>query len=196
MNQPPRVSLPLDELLPVVYDELHRLAKAKISGEKPGQTLQTTGLVHEAFLKIARYHDGQWRSERDFVAAAAQAMRQVLVDRARAKLRVRRKATRLELPLSEIPAGDSEESIEQEAVDLDRALMRLEQQDPEKADLVKLKYFVGMSLEEAAATLDISRARAYRQWNLAKALLKKWIYEANGVENHDAAIGVAFGDCS
>lgn len=178
MNQPHIQSLPVEEILPVVYDELRRLARAKISGENRGITLQTTGLVHEAFLKIFNYHQGQWRSERDFVAAAAQAMRQILVDRARAKLRACPGGSRMTSALSNGVALEPVADMQPEVLDVDLALERLEQQDGEKADLVKLKYFVGMSLEEAAAALGISRAQAYRQWSLAKALLKKWISES------------------
>lgn len=181
MNQPHSQTLPTEEIVPVVYDELRRLARAKISGENSGLTLQTTGLVHEAFLKIINYHQGQWRSERDFVAAAAQAMRQILVDRARAKLRACRGGRRMTQGFSNYLALEAVIEWQPEVLDVDLALERLELQDAEKADLVKLKYFVGMSLEEAAATLGISRAQAYRQWSLAKALLKKWIAESRQI---------------
>lgn len=178
MNQLHSQAIPVEEIVPVVYDELRRLARAKISGENPGLTLQTTGLVHEAFLKIVNYHEGQWRSERDFVAAAAQAMRQILVDRARAKLRACRGSGRVLQALPSYLAEESLEASQREVLDIDIALEKLESHDREKSDLVKLKYFVGMSLEEAAAALGISRAQAYREWSLAKALLKKWIAES------------------
>lgn len=181
MNQPHSQTLPTEEIVPVVYDELRRLARAKISGENPGLTLQTTGLVHEAFLKIINYHQGQWRSERDFVAAAAQAMRQILVDRARAKMRACRRGVRVTQGFSNCLVLEQASESQIEVLDVDLALERLELQDAEKADLVKLKYFVGMSLEEAAAALGISRAQAYRQWSLAKALLKKWIAESRQI---------------
>lgn len=164
------------ELLPIVYEELRRLARAKIAGESPGNTLQTTALVHEAFAKIANYHGGLWRSERDFVAAAAQAMRQILVDRARAKHTVRRGGDFLRADGGQL-ANHSRPDPHNlpEVLLVDRALERLELQDPDKAMLVKLKYFVGLSLEESAAAMGISRSTAYRQWNCARVLLKQLV---------------------
>jgi hypothetical protein len=164
------------EILPFVYDELRRLARAKIAGEAPGNTLQTTALVHEAFAKIANYHGGLWRSERDFVAAAAQAMRQVLVDRARAKHALRRGGSARRADSAQLEQFSHKEPQQvPEVLLVDRALDQLESKDPEKAMLVKLKYFVGLSLEEAAATIGISRSTAYRQWNCARVMLKQII---------------------
>jgi RNA polymerase sigma factor (TIGR02999 family) len=166
----------LADVLPIVYEELRRLARAKIAGEAPGNTLQTTALVHEAFVKIANYHGGLWRSERDFVAAAAQAMRQILVDRARAKHAARRGGGATKVPDTEFEqyACPNSEKLP-EVLLVDRALEQLESQDPEKTMLVKLKYFVGLSLEECAAAMGISRSSAYRQWNCARVLLKQLI---------------------
>lgn len=164
------------EILPVVYDELRRLARAKIAGEAPGNTLQTTALVHEAFAKIANYHGGLWRSERDFVAAAAQAMRQVLVDRARAKHALRRGGAVRRADSAHLEQFSHKEPQQlPEVLLVDQALDQLEAKDPEKAMLVKLKYFVGLSLEEAAAAMGISRSTAYRQWNCARVMLKQII---------------------
>jgi RNA polymerase sigma factor (TIGR02999 family) len=166
----------LDELLPIVYEELRRLARAKIAGEAPGNTLQTTALVHEAFAKIAHYHGGLWRSERDFVAAAAQAMRQILVDRARAKQATRRGGGLVRAESEQIASySRSDTQRSSEVLLVDRALEQLELQDPEKAMIVKLKYFVGLSLEESAAAMGISRSTAYRQWNCARVLLKQLV---------------------
>lgn len=165
-----------DEILPIVYEELRRLARFKLAGESPGNTLQTTALVHEAFAKIASYHGGLWRSERDFVAAAAQAMRQILVDRARAKHALRRGGGAKPASNSDLEQfSQKERQPLPEVLLVDRALEQLELQDPEKAVLVKLKYFVGLSLEESAAALGISRSTAYRQWNFARVLLKQII---------------------
>lgn len=166
----------LSEVLPIVYEELRRLARAKIAGEAPGNTLQTTALVHEAFAKIAHYHGGLWRSERDFVAAAAQAMRQILVDRARAKHAIRRGGGVAKVDSGQLDHYAPPESNRlPEVLLVDRALEQLESQDAEKAMLVKLKYFVGLSLEESAAAMGISRSTAYRQWNCARVLLKQLI---------------------
>ena len=164
------------EILPIVYEELRRLARSKIAGEAPGNTLQTTALVHEAFAKIANYHGGLWRSERDFVAAAAQAMRQILVDRARAKHALRRGSGAKRACNAQLDQfSHSEPQALPEVLLVDRALEQLELQDPEKAVLVKLKYFVGLSLEESAAALGMSRSTAYRQWNCARVILKQII---------------------
>lgn len=166
------------EILPAVYEELRRLARAKIAGENVGYTLQTTALVHEAFLKICHYHDGLWRSERDFVAAAAQAMRQILVDRARAKHCLRRAEGRRKTNVADFDQLPENHSSRPEILQVDEALERLEANDSQKAILVKLKYFVGLSIEEAAAAMGISRSSAYREWNCARVLLKKLIMES------------------
>jgi RNA polymerase sigma factor (TIGR02999 family) len=182
MNAPSLVSTAIPkpvisgEILPIVYEELRRLARAKISGEAPGNTLQTTALVHEAFAKIANYHGGLWRSERDFVAAAAQAMRQILVDRARAKHAQRRGGG--VRPANGADLQQHSNTTKQplpEVLLVDWALEKLETMDSDKAVLVKLKYFVGLSLEESAAALGMSRSTAYRHWNCARVMLKQII---------------------
>jgi RNA polymerase sigma factor (TIGR02999 family) len=158
------------ELLPLVYDELRNLAAARLGDEKPGQTLQPTALVHEAYLRLVGNGQPQnWNGRRHFFAAAAEAMRHVLVDQARRKLRVKRGGGRGRVELDDaIPAPpEGPEHL----LALDEALTRLAALDPEAAGLVNLRYFAGLSVEEAADTLGISRAGAYRHWAFARAWL-------------------------
>ena len=164
-----------EEILPLVYEELRRLAHSKMSGEACDNTLQTTALVHEAFMKVTRNRNGSWRSERDFVAAAAQAMRRILVDRARSKRRLRRGGDRQRVAVDNMDQYSADERANQEIVNVDDALKALEESSPELSTLVKLRYFAGLSLEEAGQVLGLSRATAYRQWNYARALLMQII---------------------
>ena len=157
------------ELLPAVYAELRRMA-AELSGRlRPGQTLQPTALVHEAYLKLVRDHDPGWQGRRHFFGAAAQAMREILIDQARRKASQKHggQANRIELAEGvawiEPPADD--------LLALDEALGRLEQRDPVKARLVTLRYFAGMTTAQAAAALNISRVTAHRYWTFARAWL-------------------------
>ena len=165
------VSNQAEEILPLVYDELRRLAHAKMSRESPDHTLQTTALVHEAFLKITRNRNGEWRSERDFVAAAAQAMRQILVDKAREKRRLRRGRGWMRIDTPNMDQFVDYDDDEDEVLGVDEALKALDATSPEKATLIKLRYFAGLSLEEAGQILGLSRASAYRQWSYARAIL-------------------------
>lgn len=161
-----------EQLLPLVYDELRKLAAARMAQEKPGQTLQPTALVHEAYLRIVGNATEQsWDSRRHFFAAAAEAMRRILVDNFRHKSRKKHGGayTRVELQefdlICEIPSDD--------LLDLDEALRCFSRECPKKADLVNLRCFVGLSLKEAAETLGISRATASRHWTYARA----WLYD-------------------
>jgi RNA polymerase sigma factor (TIGR02999 family) len=164
-------------LLPLVYDELRRLAARHLDHEKPGQTLQPTALVHEAFLRLVaakgestrpRQH---WDGERHFFAAAAEAMRRILVDNARRKRRIKRGGGRQRLDLEQVEALATAPS--DDLLALNEALDQLAAEDPEKAELVKLRFFAGLSAEEAAACLGISRATAARHWAYARA----WLYD-------------------
>jgi RNA polymerase sigma factor (TIGR02999 family) len=160
------------QLLPLVYEELRQLASQKLAQERPGQTLQATALVHEAYLRLVDNEQAQhWDSRRHFFAAAAEAMRRILIDRARRKATFKRggNARRLELDLIQ-PAADERA---QELLALDEALDRLEGHDAQAARLVKLRYFVGLSHQEAAAALGIGRRAADRLWALARA----WLYQ-------------------
>ena len=157
-------------LLPLVYEELRRLAAMRMNSEKPGQTLQPTALVHDAFLCLV---DGKrvtsWDSRGHFFAAAAEAMRRILVDTARRKLRVKHGAdfTRIELEDSIAMSEDRADEV----LALEEALQKLAQESPEKADLVKLRYFLGLNHQDAAKFLGLSRPTADRYWAYAKVFL-------------------------
>jgi len=162
-----------DQLLPLVYDELRKLAMLKMAQEKPGQTLQATALVHEAYLRVVGGDkESPWDNRRHFFAAAAEAMRRILIDQARHKLSVKSGGDRKRLPLSEValPILSENEPIKN-LLALDEALKELEAVDPVKAQLVKLRYFTGASLEETAQILGISRATAKRYWIYARSWL-------------------------
>jgi RNA polymerase sigma factor (TIGR02999 family) len=159
-----------DQLLPLVYDELRQLAAQKLAHEKPGQTLQATGLVHEAYLRLVDVNKVQpWNSRGHFFAAAAEAMRRILIDRAREKLAQKRGGHLKRVPFTEVdpPAGTPPEDL----LALDEALEQLSRLDPVAGQLVKLRYFAGLSVEEAAATLNLAVATAYRHWSFARAWL-------------------------
>ena len=156
-----------DQLLPLVYDELRQLAAARLAGEKPGQTLEATALVHEAYLRLVG--DQRFADRRHFFRVAAEAMRRILVDHARHKQRLKAGGGRERVPLSE--AELTVEAPADDLVALDEALDRFADIDPVKAELVKLRYFAGLSEEEAAAVLGISRATASRYWTYARAWL-------------------------
>jgi RNA polymerase sigma factor (TIGR02999 family) len=161
------------QLLPLVYDELRRLAAQRLAQEKPGQTLQATALVHEAYLRLLDSEHGRdWNSRGHFFAAAAEAMRRILVDNARRKRRPKHGGDQKRLPLDAIavPVEDRFHDL----LALDEALTRFAVQEPLKAELVKLRYFAGLSFEEAAACLGISPVTAKRYWAIARA----WLYDA------------------
>src|SRR5262245_22557988 len=159
-----------DQLLPLVYEELRRLAAAQMAHEKPGQTLDATALVHEAYLRLV---GGPSFADRGhFFRVAAEAMRRILIDQARHKRRVRAGGRRQRVPLSDVePAA---EAPTDDLLALDEALERFAAIDPVKAELVKLRYFAGLSEADAAAALGISRATASRYWTYARA----WLIDA------------------
>jgi RNA polymerase sigma factor (TIGR02999 family) len=162
-----------ERLLPLVYDELRQLAAHKFSQEKPGQTLQATALVHEAYLRLVIGDEAKhWDSRRHFFAAAAEAMRRILIDRARDKRRFKRGGGWKRLHLDEI-----DPAVEQSPDDLlalNEALSQLAREDPVCAELVKLRLFTGLTLGEAADTLGIARRTADRYWAFARS----WLYDA------------------
>jgi RNA polymerase sigma factor (TIGR02999 family) len=162
---------PAEEFLPQVYEELRRLAAHKLARETPGQTLQTTALVHEAWLRLAGKKDSHWQNHMHFLAAAAEAMRHILIDNARRKSRVRhgKGLTRVNLDCVDLASNADEGTL----LRVDEALGKLALEDPAKAQLVKLRYFVGLSIPEAAAALGLSEATAKRAWAYARA----WLYE-------------------
>jgi RNA polymerase sigma factor (TIGR02999 family) len=160
-----------DQLLPLVYEELRKLAAAKLAHEKPGQTLQATGLVHEAYMRLVDVEKAQqWNSRGHFFGACAEAMRRILVDSARHKQQLKRGGglQRVDLDQAAPVANASPEQL----LDLEDALNKLDQDDPMAAKVFKLRYFAGISVEEAANLLGVSRATAYRHWTFARAWLQ------------------------
>lgn len=159
-----------EQLLPLVYNELRKLAAAKLAQEKPGQTLQATALVHEAYIRLVEVEKAQhWDSRGHFFAAAAESMRRILIDLARHKLSDRRGGGRPRCELSD--ADRITVPISDELLDLDDALTRLSAVDPQAAELVKLRVFAGMTVEEAAALQGVSSRTAKRNWAYARAWL-------------------------
>jgi RNA polymerase sigma factor (TIGR02999 family) len=160
------------ELLPLVYDELRKLAAARLAAEKPGQTLQATALVHEAYVRLVGPGDSpKWDGQRHFFAAAAEAMRRILVEYARRKKCLKWGGELRRVDLAEV--ADEEERL-CEVLSVNEALDRLAREDAVKAQLVQLRYFAGLSIQEAADTLNISRSTADRYWAYAKA----WLYRS------------------
>lgn len=162
------------DLLPLVYDELRRLAAHKMANELPGQTLQPTALVHEAWLRLTGNQDTGWDGRAHFFSAAAEAMRRILIDRARRRHAQKHGGgqQRLDIQEIELPADIRDDNL----LELDEALQKFAALDPQKAELVKLRYFVGLTISDAAKALDISDATAKRHWAYARA----WLYNEMG----------------
>jgi RNA polymerase sigma factor (TIGR02999 family) len=162
-----------EKLLPLVYEELRKLAAVRLSQEKPGQTLQATALVHEAYLRLVGAGDSEktWDNRGHFFAAAAEAMRRILVDNARTKESLRRGGSARRLPLEEL--NPSVSVADENLLALDDALVRLAQLDKTKADLVKLRYFAGLTIPQAAKAIGVSTTTANRYWAYARA----WLHE-------------------
>ena len=165
------------QLLPLVYQELRRLARSHMAQERAEHTLQATALVHEAYLRLIGDGQAGWNGKGHFFAAAAEAMRRILIEHARRKKAIKfgGEHHRVELD-EELPQILSPCDEVDDLLALDEALSRLAQEDPLKADVVKLRFFVGLSIEETAAALGISRATAVRHWTYARA----WLHEAVG----------------
>jgi RNA polymerase sigma factor (TIGR02999 family) len=172
----------VDELFPLVYSELRKLAAAKLARETPGQTLQATALVHEVYLRLVGNESRtaleqsparHWNSRGHFFGAAAEAMRRILVEGARRRSRLKRGGDRerIELELDELIEGDSDEEL----LAVDQALTRFSLEEPRKASLVKLRYFGGLTMNEAALALGISLATAERHWRYARAKLARYV---------------------
>lgn len=162
-----------DQLLPLVYEELRKVAAIKLVHEKPGQTLPATALVHEAYVRLV---DGQachnWNSRGHFFAAAAEAMRRILIENARRKKRIKHGGNRVRVELDE--ACLVSDASSDDLLALNEALERLASESAPRAELVKLRYFAGLTIEEAAAAMDISLATAKRYWTYSRA----WLYDA------------------
>lgn len=167
-----------EHLLPLVYDELRKLAAQKLAHEKPGQTLQPTALVHEAYLRLVAAggpsgEEAEWDSRGHFFAAAAEAMRRILVENARRKSRVKHGGQRQRVDLDEGQVPDR--APPEEILALDEALTQLAQEDATAARVVQMHFFAGLSIEETAQALGMSRATAYRHWTYARAWLRSAI---------------------
>ncbi len=171
----------LEQLMPLVHRELHRLARHYMAGERPGHILQTTALINEAYLRLIDWKNIGWQSRSHFFGLAARMMRHILVDFARAQQREKRVGDRLLVSLSEAANVSKEPSAD--LVALDDALQDLEKLDPRQARVVELRFFAGLSLEETAAALKVSVGTVRRDWSLAEA----WLYrELNKGEGDDA----------
>src|SRR5207248_4299768 len=168
------------ELLPLVYDELRKLAAVRLAEEKPGQTLQPTALVHEAYLRLVGGAQPQdWHGRGHFFAAAAEAMRRILIDRARHKQTGKAGGGRRRLDLDDVEPALDEENGDR-LLALDEALRQFEAEDPRKADLVKLRFFAGLTAEQAAAALGVSTSTAEKDWAYARSWLRVAIDRMSG----------------
>ncbi len=163
--------LAADDLMPLVYDELRRLAGRHLARLAPGQTLQPTALVHEAYLKLVKGDDVEWAGKRCFFKAAARSMRNILVDRARKKGRVKHGGAMQRV--STEPDELTEEPAPDELLALEEALLILEKEDERKGEVVMLRYFAGLTIDETAGMLGISPVTVERDWNYAKAWLRR-----------------------
>lgn len=161
----------LDSLLPIVYQELRRLAANYLRRERPGQTLQPTGLVHEAYLRLMKDRPDRWQNRAHFCAIAAHSMRQILIERARARGALKRGGAQPRVTLDEALVAGGERSVD--ILALDRALENLAKLDPEQARLVELRFFGGLTVEETAEEMNISPATVKRHWAIARAWLAR-----------------------
>jgi RNA polymerase sigma factor (TIGR02999 family) len=165
----------LDRLIPLVYAELRAQAARYLSRERSNHTLQTTALVHEAYVRLVDQHSVQWQNRAHFFAIAAQLMRRILVDDARHRLRDKRGAGVIPDVVDDLPIAAPAGAVDAvDALALDRALQELEKLDPEQARIVELRFFGGLTLEETATVLDVSPATVKREWAIAKG----WLYRA------------------
>jgi RNA polymerase sigma factor (TIGR02999 family) len=184
-------------LLPLVYDELRRLAARHLAQELPGQTLQATALVHEAYIRLVGSQPAElaaaehWDSRRHFFAAAAEAMRRILLDRARGKRRLKRDGSwkRIRLDQVDLPVDEQIDDV----LDVDEALQKLAREDSICADLVKLRFFAGLTLEEAASSLGIPRRSADRVWAFARSWLYNELRQKDETKENQAEIGAPSG---
>ncbi len=167
-----------DELLPLVYDQLRRIAQQKMMEERPGHTFQATALVHEAYLKLVGSQDIKWTSRAHFFAAAGEAMRRILVDHARERGRIKRGGDRDRVPLN--VADLAAEQNSSQILALDEVIRRLEREDARAFRVVMLRFFAGLSVEETANAMDVSERTVKREWAFARA----WLYNALRDETH------------
>ena len=163
----------IERLLPIIYNELRQLAASRLTHEKAGQTLQATALVHEAYLRLVRDPDADWRNRGHFFAAAAEAMRRILIEQARRKATAKHGGDRARVDLNDSAIAVNDRPTELLA--LNEALDRLEAESPHKARLVKLRYFGGLTIAEAARAMNISHATAERYWAYSRLRLFEWM---------------------
>jgi len=175
----------LDRLLPLVHAELRRIARRQMSQERPGHTLQATALVNEAYLKLADQQEFEWQNRAHFFAVAAQVMRHILIDHARAHAREKRGGGAIQVSLNEIAVVNEDQA--EHFIALDEALRSLEYLDPQKSKIVELRYFGGLSIEETAEVLDISSRTVRREWQRARAWLYRMITEGTVDETRPLA---------
>jgi RNA polymerase sigma factor (TIGR02999 family) len=161
-----------ERLLPLVYDELRLVARARLSHERQGHTLQATALVHEAYIRLLSGDAPPWNDRAHFFRAAAEAMRRILIDHARKKGRIKRGGGRVHVTLGDVEVGAGLPL--EDLLALDEAIRRLEGQDPRMAEIVRLRFFAGLSIEETAKALEVSERTVKREWAVARA----WLFEA------------------
>jgi RNA polymerase sigma factor (TIGR02999 family) len=169
----------LDRLMPIVYDELRRIAHGQLRRERPGHTLNTTSLVHEAYLKLVNVHQVEWRDRAHFFAMAARLMRRILIDYARAKKRQKRGRDAVQVPLADaldVPIGAAADDL----LALDDAMARLEAHSERQCRVVECRCFAGLSLKETAAALGVSVARVKRDWTFSRAWLNRELRPSDG----------------
>jgi len=165
----------LDRLIPLVYDELHLIASRIMARDRRDRTIQTTGLINEAYLRLVDQRDVNWQNRAQFFAIAARIMRRILLDAARRRLREKRGGDAVKVPLDDVEVASPGPAIDRvDVLAVDRALGELEQRDPDLAKIVELKFFGGLTVEETSAVLDISPATVKRDWAFAKG----WLYRA------------------
>jgi len=170
-----------EDLLPLVYDELRKLAAARLAQEKPGQTLQATALVHEAYLRlVGPANVARFENRGHFFAAAAEAMRRILVERARRRISLKGGGNAAREPLTDVEA--EQEESDRQLLSIDTALAQLSRMDAQAAEVVKLRYFAGLTMDQTAAALGISSRTAYYAWQYARSWLRRELRraEANG----------------
>jgi len=166
-----------EDLLPLVYDELRRLAAARMAQEAAGQTLQPTALVHEAWLQLVGAGERSWQNRAHFFGAAADAMRRILIDKARRKSRLKRGAGQVRLDIDELELAET--TPDDNVLLINEALEKLEREDPEQARVVVLKFFGGLTNQEVAENLGVSQRTVERQWACAKERLFRWVRSQN-----------------
>jgi RNA polymerase sigma factor (TIGR02999 family) len=167
-----------EELFPLVYEELRRLAEARMAREAAGHTLQPTALVHEAWLQLVGAGDRTWKNRAHFFGAAADAMRRILIDNARRKAALKHGGGQERVPIEDLEIAAT--TLDEHILMIDEALQRLETEDPQKARIVSLKFFGGLNNDETAQTLGLSLSTVKRQWILARIRLFRLIQEQNG----------------